>query len=397
MDMQWMKRIDRFAGVPLCGLLRAFDLARGGGESPLPEDSGRAGGRPKIGVIKFWGMGSLILAAPLFQALRRVRPQAEMVLITLKQNQGIAELLKLADHVHVLELPAGAAGVAASIARFFAGLKALGLDAVIDVEYLSRFSAMAAYMTGAPVRVGYHSWDVWRGNLQTRRVAFNPYWHATENFFNLHRALGADAGEVPPVSIELKPEEEDRAHALLEEAGVEPGRRLIAVNTNASTIALARRWPESSFVDLVDRMVDADLGKVMLLGAPEEAPYVQGVMERLAHPKEVINLAGRSTLTDLVGVLRRADLLVTNDSGPLHLAAALGARTVSFFGPETPQLFGPRGEGHVVLYRGIDCSPCINIYNAKTVRCMRPEPECLTGITVDDAMAAVRKALGEQG
>jgi ADP-heptose:LPS heptosyltransferase len=92
-------------------------------------------------------------------------------------------------------------------------------------------------------------------------------------------------------------------------------------------------------------------------------------------------------------LLRAAALLVTNDSGPLHLADALGTPTVSFFGPETPTLYGPRGPRNTVLYRAIDCSPCISIYNAKTVRCMRSAPECLSGITVDEALAAVAAAL----
>ena len=163
----------------------------------------------------------------------------------------------------------------------------------------------------------------------------------------------------------------------------------------ARSSSKTRRWPEKYFIELIDRISERGLGRVVLLGAPDEAAFVDGLRRRLKRPEAVIDVAGKSTLNELMGILAAADLLVTNDSGPLHLAGALGTKTVSFFGPETPSLYGPAGEGHEVLYSGIDCSPCINIYNAKTVRCMRGEPECLSRIEVAEAFEAVKKALGE--
>jgi len=401
MDMQLMKSVDRYAGIPACAALKAYDLAAGGRRRGDPVRLGRAeasalsSGDAEIGVIKFWGMGSLILAAPLFYALRSSLPGARIHIITLAQNRDILELLGIADCEHFLELPESAPAIGLNILRFLKSLRTIGLHAVIDLEYLSRFSAMASYMTGAPIRVGFHSWDVWRGNLHTVGRAFNPYWHATLNFLNLHRALGLDADGPEPVRLKLTGNERERAERLLGEAGVDKGERVIAVNPNASTVALARRWPRRHFVELIDRIEEAGLGRVVLVGAPDEADYAESVKRETARPERTVNLAGKSSLRDLAGLLMRSELLVTNDSGPLHLASTLGARTVSFFGPETPQLFGPRGEGHTVLYAGIDCSPCINIYNAKTVRCMRREPECLTGITVGRAFEAVKSALGE--
>ena len=404
MDMQTMKHVDRLAGNPLCVALRVYDVLRSGGRArksagaaALPKKIGAAWRPPRIAVIKFWGMGSLILAAPLFYSLRRTYPDAEISLITLGHNRGIIELLDLSDRVVYLELPESAAGVASRIMGLMGRVRELRPDAVIDLEYLTRFSTIVSYLSGAPVRVGFHSWDVWRGNLHTAHCAFNPYWHVTDNFLNLHRALSGEKGVNGPVRIKLNGEEDREAGGLRAAAGVGEDERVIAFNTNASTMALARRWPEESFAKLIDRVMEAGLGRVALLGAPEEAPFVGRVLAMTREPGKIVNLAGKSSLRGLCGILRRAALLVTNDSGPLHLAGALGTPTVSFFGPETPVLFGPRGEGHATLYRGIDCSPCISIYNAKTVRCMRPEPECLTGIGVDEAFEAVRRSLGADG
>jgi ADP-heptose:LPS heptosyltransferase len=387
MDMQWMKRIDRLAGWPLCGALSGHALIAAPLAHPLPD-------APRIGVIKFWGMGSLILAAPAFADLRRAFPRAEIHLLSLAPNRGIVELMDLADRHHLLELPDGPAAVGASILRYFRELPGLRLDAVIDLEYLSRFSAIVSYLTRAPTRVGFHSWDLWRGNLLTDRRAFNPYWHITENFRNLARVLAPDPEPAEmSVTFRTRPDDDAAAEAKLAAAGIAPGAPFIAVNPNASTMALARRWPVENFVALLDRLEAAGLPTAALIGAPDEAGHVEQVRAAARRPDQVANLSGRLSLAELIPALRRARLLVTNDSGPLHLAGALGVPTVSFFGPETPALFGPRGPGHTVLYRGIDCSPCISIYNAKTVRCMRGRPECLTGISVDEAFAAVTRAL----
>ncbi len=402
MDIQWMKRVDGLAGKPICGALGLYEKSLGksrgkaihGYDSPPASLAGKPS--PRIGVIKFWGMGSLILAAPMFHALRVGFPRAEIHLITLAQNKGILDLLGLADKTHFLTLPGSVPAIGSNIVSLFSRVGEIGLDAVIDLEYLSRFSAIVCYMTGAPIRVGFHSWDVRRGNLHTVRRAFNPYWHVTDNFLNLQAALGGEQAPVEPIGIEPDPEAREGAERLLRAAGVEDGERLIAVNPNASTMALARRWPEDYFVDMADGLIEKKLGRVVLLGAPEEAAYVEKVAQRIGK-KRVVNVAGKSTLSDLVGLLARTSLLITNDSGPLHLANALGTPTVSFFGPETPVLFGPRGKNNVVLYKGIDCSPCINIYNAKTVRCTRERPECLASITADEALVAAQRSLESNG
>ena len=132
----------------------------------------------------------------------------------------------------------------------------------------------------------------------------------------------------------------------------------------------------------------------MLIGSQDEREFVEGLRARLKAPDKAPNLAGKLKLDELIELLRQTELLITNDSGPLHLAELLRTKTVSFFGPETPALFGPLGNGQKVLFRGINCSPCITVYNAKTVRCIRKVPECVAGISPEEALVAVREVLG---
>jgi heptosyltransferase-2 len=110
-----------------------------------------------------------------------------------------------------------------------------------------------------------------------------------------------------------------------------------------------------------------------------------------AHPN-LIDLCGRISVEQLVLLLQRSDLFIGNDSGPLHLAVAAGTPTVSFFGPETPALYGPRGEGHVVLYKDLPCSPCLNVYHSKENSSCR-DNVCMNSIEVEEAWTAVRERL----
>ena len=113
-------------------------------------------------------------------------------------------------------------------------------------------------------------------------------------------------------------------------------------------------------------------------------------MAGLGRTTQVVNLAGRTSLGELIGVFKRLALFVTNDSGPLHIAAALGVPTVSFFGPETPVLYGPKGRDSLIFYKGIYCSPCLSVFNAKTAPC-KGQNICMQSICSDEVLEAIHK------
>ncbi len=385
MQISLMKDVDNYAGRLLCALLRAHDLITP--ERPVPEDI------KSILVIKFWGMGSMILAGPVFKTLRKSYPDAKIHLATMASNKAVSELLRLADETLCLDVSGSTAAVPFKITRFLTRLRKIRPDAVVDLEYLTRFSALVSYISGAPIRVGFHSWDVWRGNLHNRRVAFSPYWHVTDNFLNLAIHLSGKDEIEKKLDLPVTDGAKREAQQAIEQAGIGQDEKILLINPNASTMALERRWPEEYFIDLIERINDRRLGRPVLIGAPDEADFVRNLHNRTASPEKTVNMAGALSLLGLTGMISRASLLITNDSGPLHLAGIIGTPTVSFFGPETPLLYGPVGKNHTVLYKGIECSPCISIYNAKTVRCLKERPECLRAITVDEAFQAVKEKI----
>ena len=106
----------------------------------------------------------------------------------------------------------------------------------------------------------------------------------------------------------------------------------------------------------------------------------------------MLNVAGKFSLEELCGLLTKSELLITNDSGPLHIAEALAVPTISFFGPETPLLYGPTGDTHVVFYKGIYCSPCLNVHNQKKAPC-NGNNVCMQLISPDDVFASTKMLL----
>jgi ADP-heptose:LPS heptosyltransferase len=386
-----MRKIDQYLGPPLC---LAFAAALAAARLVSRRGDVAAAAPKRILIIKFWGMGSIVLTTPALRALKKTYPDCHITFLTFEQNQPVCRMIRTIDRVYPYRAD-GPLAFLSSFARLARFLRRERFDVVVDFEFFANFTSIVAGMTHAPVAVGFHSPKFWREAFYTTRVRFE-HAHITENFLKAARAVGANADghrlDEPAVS--------DGAAAaglrrLLEEHGITPGDRLVCVNINASALDYKRRWPLESYRQLLGRILD-DAGDVrlMLIGSPEEAPYVARLTASFAPTPALVDLCGRIGVEQLALLLQRSILFIGNDSGPLHLAAAAGIPTVSFFGPETPALYGPRGEAHAVFYAGIACSPCLNVYNSKDNSGCRNNV-CMQSIGVDEAWAAVREQLSQ--
>src|SRR5207253_1245376 len=172
------------------------------------------------------------------------------------------------------------------------------------------------------------------------------------------QCLGADPGEVKPSDFPLPHETqaEARVEVLLAAGGVQAGATLVAMNPSARWET--KRWPVESFAAVGDRLQQDGAARVVLIGGRDTRHVGKRVMR--AMQTAPIDLMGQTTLKELIALLRRARLLVTNDSGPMPLAATLGTPVIALFGPTDPARTGPYGVGHTVLRNGLPCSPCFS-------------------------------------
>jgi len=381
--MKALQRADQVLGGISCAALQPLRLLRAfSGVGPEPR---------RVLLIKFWGIGSLQLLTPAVAAVRARRPGAELVFLTLSTNRECAEALGVFDRVLTLDVGSPSwLRVFGRILKLVRALRAERFDEVFDFEFFTRFSAVVTMLTGAHRRHGFASTRVWRGRLHTDVVPFNRYWHVARNFRVL--AGGEDgrnvaAGDLTPVRFTAT--DQRRVEDLLATREVGLRRPIAVLNPNAGTLSLERRWPAPRFAELAARLEAEDGLDVVLIGSASERAYTAGVAAA-ADSGGVVSTAGELSAGMLAALLSQAELVISNDSGPMHLAAALGAPTVGLFGPETPVMYTPLGVQAVALYRPPPCSPCINVHDNKVASCIWGEPQCLVNVPVDEVLDAAR-------
>ncbi|MCJ7541222.1 MAG: glycosyltransferase family 9 protein [Desulfobacterales bacterium] len=386
-----MKKIDHYAGIPICLMLDLFHK----GVSIFPS---RAIKIPKkILIIKFFGVGSILLASPMIRAIRKKYPRVTVGFLTFSENREIVERLGLVDTVYTLRTDAFTSFLS-DLFRLILTIRSAGYDVTIDMEFFSKFSTIVTYMSGSPLRIGYFLRQLWRGNLLTRQIYYNHYRHITEVFGALVSPLDVDVSDLSVQPPYISEQEITAAKVLLDEMGISQKDLVIGFNVNANNLSIERRWPGESFQTLANWLLRDLNVKLVFIGAASETPYVDDLVAGLFKTNRsqtpidgrIINLAGKTTLGELIAVIKRFDILITNDSGPLHLADAMKVPTVSFFGPETPTLYGTKGENSLIFYKRLYCSPCLNVFNVKTAPCSG-DNICMRAIGVEDVFNTMRE------
>jgi ADP-heptose:LPS heptosyltransferase len=383
MNLHLAKYLDRYFGIFLCYLFAALHLFK---EMISPRESVIRVRR--ILLVKFWGIGNLLLLLPIFRLVRERYPRAEIHLLTLKRNRGLVEDCPDLDRIWSVN-DDGALPLVGSLVRTIAGLRRSRIDLFLDFEQFARTSTLIGFLIGAPQRVGLKTPRQGRFVLYTAPVRYREDQHMSETFLDVARSAGVSAEDYRPLPLAYRPEEERRVERLL--AGA-PGR-LVVVHVGSGDNFIGRRWPPESFAVLVDRLVD-DFGvRPVFTGTPAEAPLVHDVLSRMARADHALDLSGRLELRELAALIDRAEIVISNDTGPVHLASGSGRRVLGFYGPNTPVLYGPLSPGSRAFYKGLPCSPCITNINYKTSFCRLPV--CIRNISVEEVYRAAASTLSE--
>ncbi len=396
-----MRMIDRNAGVPLCALSSLlFRLVR-----PL-----RKPVRPKnVLLIELSEMGSAILVDP---AMEKLKEQgANLHFLIFRKNKASLDLLRTVPEENIFTIGEGGIGeLLGDTLRFLSWARKRQIDSVIDLELFSRFTALLAAYSGARNIVGFHrfhSEGVYRGEMLTHRVLYNPHVHITRNFLSLVHALYAEEPEVPFAKIRVEDDaitlkktvvaQEDVeavAAKIAEAAPGSEGRPIVLINANASDLLPQRRWARESFAQLI-RMILAHAPdvQVLLTGAPPEREGLEVLARQVDDPR-CVNFAGAIPFRQLTALYHQSVLMVTNDSGPAHFASTTRMPTVVLFGPETPALYGALGETYPI-FAGLNCSPCVSAWNHRKTACT--DNKCLQAITPAQVMEVVARLLEDPG
>lgn len=353
--------------------------------TPADWGSKRGGADAKnVVVLQTSFLGDSLLTLPLLRRLKESLPGARVSVLTLPKNGDVFRNNPWVDEV-ILDDKRGVHSGPLGAWKISAELKSRGFDLAV-IPHRSFRSALVARLAGIPRRVGFAASA---GNfLLTDAVPFAWLTHDLERNLALARPLG---GESKPLIGEARyvvpPPPSPALAARLAAAGIAPGARLAGVHPGAAWAT--KRWLPERFAELCRRL-KADGLVPVLIGGPGDA----ALGEELARASGAADLVGKTDLEELKSLMGRLSLFVTNDSGPMHLAAAAGVPVVAIFGATTRELgFFPYGAGHRVVEAALSCRPC-GLHGAKS--CPEGHFLCMRLLSVDQVHQACREALAVQ-
>jgi len=406
MRVRLMQIVDYWVGVPLCFI---FTLLHRSSAFFLPR---RRQPRPKkILFIELSEMGSAILAySTLCQAKKKYLGSSVYFLI-FRRNRESCEILDILPKQNIIGIDESTfLRFALSTVGALIKLRWLGIDTAIDLELFSRCTALITFLSGARNRVGFHratNEGLYRGRLLTHEVPYNPHMHISLNFLALLSSLESPRDQIPLVKRDLRNElidlpqlkisaDEQREITFIlqrEKSDFSSKHRLVLLNPDPGEALPIRGWPMDRFIEVSSKLLRDDSNIVFcVIGLARSKPYAKAVMAALG-AERCIDLTGKTpTLRSIVALLGLSELLLTNDSGPAHLASLTQIKSITLFGPETPALYGPLSKNNLSLFANYSCSPCLSALNHRYTRCN--DNQCLKAISSEMVLSQMRSALG---
>lgn len=329
-------------------------------------------------------LGDAVLATPALGAVRAACPQAR---ITVVAKPLVAELLRHHPDIDDIEVydkdgvHAGAIGMLRKAGQLRKGNfdAALLLQNAID-------AAILTFLAGIPERMGYATDG--RRMLLSRPVPVTGEilsLHHAEYYLRLVALLGVPRPESPRLALRVTEDELASMRSRLSSLGVPEGEGVVGINPGA-TFGSAKRWFPDRFAAVADALSEEWDASVVLMGSVPEMPLSAEIEARMR--RKPVNLAGRTTVRELMSLLSQCSFLVTNDSGPMHIGAALGIPIAAIFGPTDWRKTSPWTEKARVLRVDVDCSPC------HLRECNRGH-ECMLGVTAEMVIAAAMELMAE--
>ncbi len=355
-DLQ--RSIDRYIGGALC-LGYSF--------LPNPKNLRREDVK-EILVVRLWTLGETLLTFPMIEKLREEFPKAKITVLARNRNKDIFKYVDFVDDILLFER------------ENLGNLRKMRghFDLAIDTEPYLRVSGLLARFLGKH-NIGFDHGV--RGRLYSEKVRYDASQHCAEIFCDLLKPLG----------IDYKPKKLCKLKVSAKVPNF--GERVVGMHVSTAESAQYRAWPQPNFAKLIDMIHEDDSNAVVVLtGAPGEHKINESVIKLCKDRSRVKNLAGVLSFAEFIALFDHLDLYISNDTGPMHLAAAQGCKTIGLFGPNLPRRFGPfpvDGEQNIGIYHGdkLRCSPCIKVHEGSFKKCRRMKNgtgECMTLISPEE-------------
>lgn len=341
----------------------------------------------RILIIRLDRIGDVVLSTPVIKALRQAYPNSHIAFMArplvkdlLMNNPYLNEVILYdKDNIHRQAL---------STLKFAMQLRKKKFDLAVILHPTNR-SAMIAFLAGIPTRLGY---DKKCGILMTKKIGDTKHLgqkHEAEYSLDLLKAIGIEAKDTD-LFVPVNRDDENAVSEFLRKLHVQEKDRILTICPGAS--CPSKIWPKKRFAKIADMLADELDLKVVLVSDDKDAHIAEDIARSMNSSPLV--LAGRLTLGELAALLKRSCLFISNDSGPVHIASAVGTPVISIFGRNQPGLspkrWGPLGKGNIYLHKKVGCIQC-GAHECKIGF------KCLQAITEDDVLKAARTILKKEG
>lgn len=335
-------------------------------------------------------VGDAVMSIPALREIRRQFGNAHISLLVRPWVQDVYASVEFADEILLYDKNGNHKGWK-GMRRLAADLQARHFDLAILLQNALE-AALIAFWARIPLRLGYARDG--RGFLLTHAIRIDPEVrkiHQAYYYLGILSGAGVLADRLwernsyrlDPLAIGVRDSDSAAAQEMLRTQGIARGDTVVGINPGA-TYGAAKRWLPERFAAVADALASEFAARIVIVGAPSELDVALKVAAMMASRPVV--LAGRTTLGQLMGLIRACHLFITNDSGPMHLAAALGVPQLAIFGSTSEVATGPLSERAQIIKHQVDCNPCF-------LRECPIDFRCMLGISVDDVVTAARGQL----
>lgn len=350
-------------------------------------------------IVNPFGIGDVLFTTPLIAALKQRYPASSLSYLGnartapfLRNDTRLDKVFCYERDDFVAEYRKSPLSFCAKWISFVRELHAGQFDTAFDFSLGSPLS-LALFAAGVPRRIGFDYKG--RGRWLTDKVPLKGYEgrHVSAYYLDL---LGLDAAstENPPMSLALSPQDEDFAKEQMKANGLQQNKFVVIHPGGGESWgqgAGLKRWSAVNFAKLADKMVEMASWPIILMGGKNDRALCEEVALGMRH--KALFFCGQASISQTAALMRNSRVVIANDGGPLHMAVAAGARTVSIFGPVDPAVYGPYpSKGHLVVRKGLRCQPCYQRFRMSDCQ----HQSCLRTLSCDEVVAAIQVFLRTQ-
>ena len=333
--------------------------------------------RKKILIFNVNWLGDVIFSSPFIRAMRETFPDGYIACVVPPRCKEILETNTRINELIVFDESGPERSFFGKI-NFAFRLRKENFD-VAFILHRSLTRALITFIAGIRTRIGYDTKN--RAFLLTKRLNLPPSdIHRVEYFLGLARAIGADISK-KDYEFFITESDRKRADHILQAEGVNSSDRIVVLNPGGNWDP--KRWPANRFAELADQLIEKYNVKILITGAEKDRALADEISQGMTN--KPVSICGKTKLRELASILERAKLVISGDSGPMHIAISVGTNVLALFGPTSDNITGPYGKGnYTVIKKDVGCRiPCYD-FTCKDNRCMK-------AISVDDIMRIIEE------